>query len=408
MKDRPRRHRVYTIEELCALQDDGRRWLVKNMIPRVGRTMVWGGGGAFKTTILFDLCVAVASGGSLLRQFQVEEHGPVLVVSAEGSKYTNRDRILEHLRARESLSPELLSRGGKPPIPSVADCPLYYCQQAYVLDDPQDADEFREDVERIKPKLILLDPLDSHIEGDENSAKETKNFRRYLDEIIAEYECSVMIIHHSTKGEKPSMRGSSAWRGWIDASIWFNPHVVQVGDETFKYVEVVCKKQRDGEEGHVFSVLPEFNKARKMTTYSIIDTGLDPDVLMRSTVQQRVLEILQTNNPLTQKDIVAMTGYSRKRITAALHELAVDGIIAQDAIVHRATNADGTRTRPVQAWRPLIKTSLVDAATALIKAREQFAEEDELRYEIAEFSSPPQEIGNDRCEQSDTTDKDSV
>lgn len=389
-----RRHHVYDIEELCALEDEGNRWLVQNMVPRVGRTMVWGEGGSYKTSILFDLCVAVASGGALLRQFPVIEHGPVFVVSAEGSKYTNRDRILDHIRAREAASPELYARGGKPPIPSVQECPLYYCQQAYLLDDPQDKKEFLEDVERIRPVLILLDPLDSFLEGDENSANETKRFRRFVDDIVRDFECAVMIIHHSTKGERPSLRGSSAWRGWIDASLWFNRRSVQVGNSEVKYVEVVSHKQRDGEEGHIFSVVPEFNKARRSTTYSIVDMGLDPEVLIRSTVQQRVLETLQQYGPLIQKDLIDKTGYSRARVLAATGALATDGLVAQDAFVSRPTSADGMRTRSIPAWRALVKTSIADAAAALIKARKQAAEEEEARYEVSRFGPPPPKGGN--------------
>jgi len=404
-----RRHRVYDIEELCTLKDDGRRWLVKNMIPRIGRTMVWGEGGAYKTSLLFDLCVAVASGGSLLRQFPVEEHGPVFIVSAEGSKYTNRDRILDHLRARESDSPELYARGDRPPIPSVADCPLYYCQQAYVLDDMQDAKEFREDVERIKPILILLDPLDSFLEGDENSAKETKNFRRFLDTIVSEFECALLIIHHSTKGEKPSLRGSTAWRGWVDASIQFNRRSVKIEQDTVNFVEVISQKQRDGEEGHIFSVLPEFNKARRTTTYSIVDTELNHDLLMRSTVQQRVLEVLQLYGPLTQKDVIALTKFSWKRVSTALEMLAVDGLVAQDTDVTRPTSADGSRVRTVPAWRALVKTSLVDVATALLKERRRTKEEEEDRYNISAFGPPPQKALEDgHSGQPGATDSDSV
>lgn len=388
-----RRHTVYNAEELCTMPDDGNRWLVKNMIPRVGRTMVWGEGGAYKTSILFDLAVAVASKeGALLRQFPIEEHGPVFLVSAEGSKYTNRDRIMNHVRARSAASPELHARGGRPLIPSNEELQLHYCQQAYVLDDPEDQKEFREDVERIKPKLLILDPLDSFLEGDENSAKETKHFRRVLDELIDEYEMSVMIIHHATKSQdNPTLRGSSAWRGWIDTSLFFRRRVVEIarGQPAVKYVEVEARKQREGEDGHIFSVLPEHDKVRRMTTYTIVDNVVDPDIYTRSIAQQHVLSALQQHGPMVQNDLATFTGYSYKRITNALRELQLDSLIDHKGQVQRSTSPDGSRQRNVQAWQALVKTSLADAAVALLKGRQEAEDAAMDQYVIGDFGPPP-------------------
>lgn len=376
---KPRRHKVYDIEELCALQDDGKHWLVRDMVPKIGRTMVWGDGGTFKTSILIDLAVAVASGGALLRQFTVDDHGPVFIVSAEGSIYSNRDRILAHLRARETYSPEFeqrLQKGKTQLLPNKEDLPIYYCQKAYLLDEPEDREEFTDTIEEIKPKLIIIDPLDSFFEGEENSASETKRFRRYFDEVIEKHQCSVMIIHHSTKdSEKPSIRGSSAWRGWIDASLRFAKREIEVGNQKLQYVEVEAQKQRDGAEGKLFTALPEFDKVRNMTTYTLVDTTVDPDILTKSLVQQQVLTTLQHHGALTQKDISEMLGYTWKRVQLALQSLEKDGYVAQDALIKRPTSSDGSRYRSVPAWRALGKISLIDVSAALLRAKRALEEQ---------------------------------
>lgn len=393
-----RHHIVHDIVGLCTLEDDGNRWLVRNMIPRIGRTFAWGHGGSFKTSILFDLAIAVASGGQLLRHFPVEEHGPVFVVSAEGSKYTNRDRIMAHLRARELNSPELLARGGKPPIPTVEQVPLYYCQQAYILDDPMDAAEFREDIERIRPKLIILDPLDSFIEGDENSAKDTKGFRRYLDGVVEEFECSVVVVHHSTKDNKDratSIRGSSAWRGWIDSSLFFERKTYPVGNKQVPYLQLVCKKQRDGTEGDIFTVMPEFDKQRGITTYTIMPANVDADLLMRSEAQQRVLGLLAQYGALLQKEIIDLSEYSYNKVVTALADLQFDGYIAQNALVERSTSADGGRKRNCPAWQLTGKISAVDATAAILKAQEAEEEEIQEKHEVFGFST----VSDERAEQ---------
>lgn len=381
-------HRIYNIEELCTLQDDGNYWLVDNMIPRVGRTMVYGHGATNKSAIIFDLCVAVASGGMLLRQFPVKVHGPVLLVSTESSKYRNRDRILSHIRAREGLSPELIARGGKVPIPNVKDMPLYFCQQPFYLDDPMDLQEIRRAIDNIveetgkKLALLVLDPLDSFLQGDENSAKETKSFRRAGNAIVDDYETAVIVIHHATKGEQPSLRGNSAWRGWTDAALFFQKRQGVVAGETKDYVDVAADKQRDGPDGHIFTVIPERDAERGWTTFTVVLEGLDEDALIRNSVQSKVYATIKQHGAITQKDLMQETGCAWKRLVDALNALAYEGLVAQDAFVTRPTSPDGARTRKCPAWRAVPKTFMVDAVSALLKSTEEEERKDEETYDV--------------------------
>lgn len=384
-----KRQRLYRIEELLTLQDDGNRWLVSNMLPRIGRTIVYGHGGTFKTTILFDLAIGVASGGALLRQFPIDHHGPVLLVSTESSKYANRDRILSHIRARESVSPELQARGGRAPLPNTKEMPIFFCHQAFDFDDAGDQQGFRDVMEEIRdeagryPAFVLLDPLDSFISGDENSARETKPFRKFGDTIVGDYETSLCVIHHSTKDkENPSIRGSGAWRGWTDAALFFQKKVVTLGADVVQYVDVVSDKQRDGREGRIFSVAPDFDGVRRMTTFILMHDGIDPDHLTGSVANQRVLEIVQQHEPITQKDIITRTGLTYKRVKAALEHLQIDGVVAQDTYVERPTSDDGARRRTVPAWRFTGKISYVDQAAALLRAAQLSDEADEKGYQV--------------------------
>ena len=315
-----KRHKLYRIEDLLTLQDDGNRWLVSNMLPRIGKTIVYGHGGTYKTTILFDLAVGVASRGALLRQFPIDYHGPVLLVSTESSKYANKDRILSHIRARESISPELSARGGRAPIPNSDEMPIFFCHQAFDFDEISDQQEFDGVMEEIKstvgryPAYVMLDPLDSFISGDENSARETKPFRKYGDHIVEKYETSLCVIHHSTKSqENPSIRGSGAWRGWTDAALFFQKKSITYGDVTISYVDVVSDKQRDGREGRIFSVVPEFDDVRKMTTFTLMQEGLDPDHLTRSVANKQVTtEVPTAQSTISSQRSSWMEG--RKRI----------------------------------------------------------------------------------------------
>jgi RecA-family ATPase len=197
-------HQIYTVTDLLALQDDPDRWIVPQMIPKAGRSLVYGEGGHFKSSIVFDLCVAVASQGLLFNQLPVQLHGPVLLNTTEGSILDNKARILAHVRAHD-LNP--------------ADMKLHICQQPFVLDDVLDVHELEYWLKEIKPVLTVLDPLDSFFAGDENSAKETKALRRVLDRLIDQHQTSMIVIHHKGKADN-GPRGSTAWTAWADSVLF--------------------------------------------------------------------------------------------------------------------------------------------------------------------------------------------
>jgi hypothetical protein len=301
------RQRFYNIEEMLEFADDdgSEQWLVHNIIPKVGRTIIFGEGAVFKTFFIFDLAVAVASGGLLFRKLKIGAHGPVMVISTESSKYANARRIISHIRAREAYCAEKAIRE-RPIVPNTAELPLFYCQQPFDLDNMQDVTSLNQsimDVEKTcgkPPAMIILDPLDSFMSGDENSAKETRPMRRTLDAIVEAYNTSVVIIHHANK--KSEMRGSSSLKGWTDAQIQFTRREAPVvGGRKSTVVDVFVHKQRDGiSQVPGFTFHPEIATARGITTFSIIGPDEDQEEVARNTISSEVYNYLNENGPTLQ------------------------------------------------------------------------------------------------------------
>jgi hypothetical protein len=376
MSDRHRK--IWTIEELVALQDPGNHWLVSKMIPRIGRTMVWGDGGTFKTTAMLDLAVACASRGSFLQHYPVEVFGPVLVITTEGDIYSARRRLMSHIRAREqSHLPESGIRT-RPPLPTLEDIPLYFGHRPYDFANKNDVVEFEEELKEIRPVLVMLDPLDSFVEGDENSAHQTKPFRRELDRLVDQYEFSLIIIHHAGKeqeGKPVSARGSSAWRGWVDAHIYFKQMSLDIDGTTYPYFDVFSHKQRDGASNQrVCAALPIFDEERNMISFSPIEPNAPSSTAALSEAALRILGVLRKYDPtyLTQTELQNETALSHARLKDALMSLRKDGWIADDVEVLRNTNADGSRQRRVKAWRAVSKITLVDQAAAILRATQAY------------------------------------
>jgi len=253
--------RVYSLLELAQLQDDPNRWLVPGLFQKASRAMIYGHGNVGKSWVAVDLAVAVAQGDLFLGYLPVQVQGPVLVVSTEGDLFSNRDRIMGMANGHA--------------ITEYANIPFYFLQEAPQLDQADDRKTFYEYVSQLRPALIVLDPLDSFFSGEENSASATKPFRFFLDRLVRDFGCCVLLLHHEAMGNEKSgykkPRGSTAWPGWLDTIVHARPLPGNA-------LNLEVEKQRNGRKGMFFSVEPiielERGLARIIPKGAQVDEGL--------------------------------------------------------------------------------------------------------------------------------------
>lgn len=342
--------------------------------------------------LAFDLCVAIASGGLLIKQLPIRQHGPVIINSTESSIYDNKNRLLSHMRAH-AVNP--------------ADVRLHYCQQPFCLDDAQDITELEQCIQHIQPVVVVLDPLDSFFSGDENSAKETKALRRTVDRLIDEYKCTFLIIHHQTniqqqggggKGKeqpepKAKPRGSSAWAGWADAILHVKCKKQKLGLPTeIEVVTVEAMKQRNGPKGHMFSAVPFIDRQRAQTDFAYYN-GVDAAGVARAYYRHHIYRVLtSTTEPMTNGMIGDAIGVRPEKLTEVFEELERDGLIAKDAEVTRAFGPEGSRVRTVSAWRSRAPMNVVDLAAIMVKDEE---------IELQQYTLDPQQPGTSLVDNTD-------
>lgn len=68
-----------------------------------------------------------------------------------------------------------------------------------------------------KPAVIVVDTLARNFGADENSTEDMGRFVQHLDEIRANWKCTVLVVHHTGKDESRGARGNSSLTGAIDA-----------------------------------------------------------------------------------------------------------------------------------------------------------------------------------------------
>ena len=202
-------------------------WLVKGFWGRRSHGIIAGMPKSFKSTLVHDLVVSVASGRPFLGKYPVLDPGPVLVIQNENADYIMRDRT-EKLMAHRGLTGKVKTYDDSNlRITMPEDLPIKFInQQGFNMSE----DSHREDLEMIiqkeKPVLIVFDPLYLMFAGDINSGQDLNPVLNWLLSLKVKYNTSVALIHHYNKGGANAgkggarMAGSVFLYGWIE-SAWY-------------------------------------------------------------------------------------------------------------------------------------------------------------------------------------------
>jgi phage/plasmid primase-like uncharacterized protein len=201
-------------------------WIVKNWIQSNALIMVHGPSGGGKTFVVLDWCLSIAAGHPEWNGLRIH-HGHIVYLAGEGH-HGLRSRLAAWCHHKSASSLKMwLSRDG-----CDLNKPDGYLR---VIDNIRDKD--------INPKLIVVDTLHRFMAGDENSAQDAKTMLDACAGLMREFNCSVMLVHHTGVSEEAQhrARGSSAWRGALDIEISVIP------SKPNRPIEIVQRKSKDAE-----------------------------------------------------------------------------------------------------------------------------------------------------------------
>ena len=206
-------------------------YLVKDLIPREGLTVVWGEPKSGKSFQTFDLAMAVARGVAY-RGRRIQQ-GPVVYCAAEGATGF-RNRVEAYRRHHELES----------------DLPFYLVPDTLdLIQEVKDlAASIRTTLGETNPVMVVIDTLNRSLNGSENDPADMGAYIKAGDIIREAFRCAVLIVHHcGTEGKRP--RGHSALEGAVEAKLAVkrtSDNVITTTDESMK----------DGPEGEsIYSTL---------------------------------------------------------------------------------------------------------------------------------------------------------
>jgi hypothetical protein len=199
--------RIAHIETTCASP----AWLIEGLWGEQAVGFIGGPPKSSKTWLSLELAVAVASGQPCLGRYAVRARGPVLLYAAEDSAEAIKHRVSAVAEIRGTGDLERLAVG-------------LITEHDLRLDDAGHQERLIATIEKVRPRLLVLDPLVRLHRSDENSASEVATLLDYLRQLQRQFGVAIVLVHHVRKSaaDQPgqALRGSGDLHAWSDSSLY--------------------------------------------------------------------------------------------------------------------------------------------------------------------------------------------
>jgi hypothetical protein len=285
-------------------------WLIDRLWLRSGVGLIGGAPKCCKTWLGLDMAVSIASHTHCLDTFPVLDPGPALVYLAEDSLATVRQR-LDALCAHRRLV--------------LRDVPLYAIDvPSLQLESNEHAQALQDAVERLRPKLLLLDPLVRLHQLDENSSHDMSALLNKLRCLQRRFDVAVVLVHHLSKKRRAqpgqALRGSSDLHAWSDSGLYLtqrgqrNEITVTIEHRAAATPAPLLLRLTGGGDG----TQTHLEVLRRANDSSMIPSDSSPAT--------RVLQVLGANDkPLTRAALRGFVRINNRRLGDVLVELERDG-----------------------------------------------------------------------------------
>jgi RecA-family ATPase len=289
-------------------EESAQRWLVEGLWGASSVGVIGGAPKCAKTWLGLDMALSVATGTACLGKYAVPEPGPVLVYLAEDALPVVRERIEGMARHRGIDITEVEIH--------VITAPTLR------LDHDRDRTRLFETARRLRPRLLVLDPLVRLHGIDENHAGEVAELLAYFRSLQRQLDLSVLLVHHTRKNAAggatagQGLRGSGDIHAFGDSNLYLRrtkDHLVLSSEHRAAsasapvYLELVAT---DAEMIHL-EVVAEIQDG---------STGLTVDGKRRS-LEEQLLELLAQGEALTRARLRDSLAVKNERLGEVLESL---------------------------------------------------------------------------------------
>lgn len=286
--------------------ENTQRWLVEQLWGDSSVGVIGGAPKCSKTWLGLDLALSVATGTACLGKYAVPRAGPVLVYLAEDALPVVRERVAGMARHR-GLDLDAV--------------------QIHVITAPTlrlDRDPHRgrllETAKRLRPRLLLLDPLVRLHGIDENNAGEVAGLLAYFRSLQRQLDLAVVLVHHTRKNAAGGVAAGQGLRGSSDLHAF--------GDSNL-YLRRTRERLVLSSEHRAAAASPpvylELVATNAETTH--LEVVAELQVENRRSLQEQVLNLLNRDTVITRVKLRDTLAVKNERLGEALASLERAGRI---------------------------------------------------------------------------------
>jgi RecA-family ATPase len=292
-------------------EENAPRWLVQQLWGASSVGVIGGAPKCSKTWLALDLALSVATGTACLGKYPVPEPGPVLVYLAEDALSVVRERVegMARHRGLDFAAVEI----------HVITAPVLRLDR-----DPHRTRLFQT-ARRLRPRLLLLDPLVRLHGIDENHAGEVAGLLAYFRSLQRRLDLSVMLVHHTRKNAAggvaagQGLRGSGDIHAFGDSNLYLRrtrERLVLSSEHRAApasppvYLDLVAN---DAETTHL-EVVAELHQERRHDLQEQVLTALDKDAVR---TRAKLREELSVKNERLGEALEILERAGRIRRTAS-------------------------------------------------------------------------------------------
>jgi len=292
-------------------QENAQRWLVEQLWGESSVGVIGGAPKCSKTWLGLDLALSVATGTACLGKYPVPQAGPALVYLAEDALPVVRERVegMARHRGLDLAAVEI----------HVITAPTLR------LDRGPHRERLLDTAKRLRPRLLLLDPLVRLHGIDENHATEVAELLAYFRSLQRRLDLSVMLVHHTRKNAPggvaagQGLRGSSDLHAFGDSNLYLRHAKERL---------VLSSEHRAAPASP--SVCLRLVATDAETTH--LEVVVEPDDQNRHGLQDRLLDILAPGAVLTRVKLRDALSVKNERLGEALQSLEQAGRLCRTPV----------------------------------------------------------------------------
>ena len=283
-------------------EESPQRWLVDGLWGARSVGVIGGAPKCAKTWLGLDMALSVATGTACLGKYAVPEPGPVLVYLAEDALPAVRERIegMARHRGLDLAGVEV----------HVITVPVLR------LDREPDRARLLETARRLRPRLLVLDPLVRLHGIDENHAGEVAELLAYFRSLQRQLELSVLLVHHTRKNAAggvaagQGLRGSSDIHAFGDSNLYLR--------RTREHLVLSSEHRAAPASAPVYLELVATDPG---TIHLEVMAELQDGNRKQRSLEDRVLDLLTGGAVLTRAKLRDSLGVKNERLGEALESL---------------------------------------------------------------------------------------